>query len=272
MAPKTAISQSKSCRRNTPGPFSPAQRTSLNAVGMSALCDNRHPELIRSPRRRERIIADGTDRPSALAVLPRTDSRDATECPVETNAKSISAPQMGKMTLIYTSDAVCLCMQSGCAVCPTHELSLIIVRCRFRQSNGGSHANFWLVFVFSSNRRGTSCPSKGTARTHRVGLQPARLPQRLGGVHCCHRETTGAAVLREGSRSTIENSAGSEPLRIRSTLVAKPSVELLTGHGLPSGWPMSALGHPIAPTMSASCPVRVNGQHRHAADPRLLYP
>src|SRR5207244_3569881 len=98
------------------------------------------------------------------------------------------------------------------------------------------------VFIRPSKRRDTSCPSKGTAGTHRIGIQPASMPQGLGGIRCCRGETTGTAVLREGSQSTIEIEHVSEPLRVHSTLGRKPSVELAYYFRLPSGWPMSEVG------------------------------
>ena len=52
--------------------------------------------------------------------------------------------------------------------------------------------------------------------TRRIGIHPARMPQGLGGIRCCRGETTGTAVLREGSQVEIEHV--SEPLRVHSTL------------------------------------------------------
>src|SRR5260370_17799114 len=84
--------------------------------------------------------------------------------------------------------------------------------------NGVSHANCYSVFIRPSKRRDTSCPSKRTAGTHRIGIQPARMPQGLGGIRCCRGETTGTGVLREGSQSTLAIDRVLEPLRVHSTL------------------------------------------------------
>src|ERR1043166_8677412 len=98
--------------------------------------------------------------------------------------------------------------------------------------NGASHANCYSVFVRPSKRRDTSCPSKGTAGTYRIGIQPARMPEGLGRIRCCRGETAGTAVLREGSQSTIEIAHVSEPLRIIQRWAPEPGVERACYPGL----------------------------------------
>ena len=132
--------------------------------------------------------------------------------------KTISAPQMCKMMLICASDAVRLSTQAGARFAPRMNPNLTLSDANFGSQTGVSHANCYSVFIRPSKRRDTSCPSKGTAGTHRIGIQPARMPQRLGGIYCCRGETAGTLVLREGSQSTIEIEHVSEPLRVHSML------------------------------------------------------